>query len=99
MPYNCSINDKELSEYQNELILAKEKNPKNPKLILDLYDKYKYVVYYKTLQFYKSMGIKIKKIHRIISFDEKAWLKPYINNNTENQKKLSVILKKIFGNY
>ena len=31
------------------------------KLILDLHDKYKYVVYYKTLKFYESMGIKTKK--------------------------------------
>ena len=62
MPYNRSISNDELSEYQNQ-ILSKlnEKNPKDKKLILDLHDKDKYVVYYKTLKFYTSMGIKILK--------------------------------------
>ena len=73
---------------------------KKPKrLILDLRDKGKYVVYYKTLKFYESMGINIKKIHRTISFDKEAWLKQYIENNTENRKKLIVISKRIFGSY
>ena len=45
------------------------------------------------------MGIKIKKIHRTISFDEEAWLKKYIDKNTENRKKLHVILKRISGSY
>ena len=87
MPQNRSINNEELSKHQKELLSKlKEKNPKDSKLILDLHDKEKYVVYYKTLQFYESMGIKIKKIHRTISFDEEPWLKPYIDNNTENRK-------------
>ena len=74
------------------------KKPKDQKLIFDLNDKDKYVVYYKTLKFYKSMGIKIEKIHKTISFEE-AWLKQYIDGNTENRKKLIVILKRIFGSY
>ena len=28
-------------------------------------------------------GLKLKKIHRIIEFNQEAWLKPYINMNTE----------------
>ena len=31
-------------------------------------------------------GLKFKKVHRIIEFTQKAWLKPYINMNTELRK-------------
>ena len=95
MPYNRSIGIDELSEYQNQ-ILSKlnEKNPKDQKLILDLHDKNIYIVYYKTLKFYETMGIKIKKIHRTISFDEEAWLKEYIDNNTENRKRATCDFEK-----
>ena len=42
MPYNPSINDNELSEYQNQILFKlNEKNSKDKKLILDLHkDKY-----------------------------------------------------------
>ena len=30
--------------------------------------------------------IKVKKNHRIIEFNQKAWLKPYIDMNTELRK-------------
>ena len=31
-------------------------------------------------------GLKFKKVHRIIEFNKKAWLKPYIDMNTELRK-------------
>ena len=51
------------------------------KLIPNLRDKNNYVVHYKTLMQYLSLGIKLKKIHRGIKFIEAAFLKPYINKN------------------
>jgi hypothetical protein len=39
------------------------------------------------MSFYLKRGLKIKKIHRGIEFDEDDWLKPYIAKNTDERKK------------
>ena len=52
------------------------------KLIPNLRNKTKYVIYYKNLIQCLKAGLKLKKIHRGIKFIESAWLKPYIDKNT-----------------
>ena len=56
------------------------------KLVCNLYDKKKYVVHINSLKQVLNHGLKLKKIHRIIEFDQEAWLKPYIDMNTELRK-------------
>ena len=56
------------------------------KLIPNLGDKIKYVVHYKNLQYYLSLGIKLVKIHRILSFKQSDWVKRYVDFNTEKRK-------------
>ena len=56
------------------------------KLVCDLHNKKKYVVYIKSLKQALNHGLKLKKVHRIIEFNRKAWLKPYIDMNTELRK-------------
>ena len=53
------------------------------KLIPNLRDKNNYVVHYKTLMQYLSLGMKLKKIHRGIKFIECDFLKPYIDTNVK----------------
>ena len=52
------------------------------KLIPNLRNKNNYVVHYKTLMQYLSLGMELKKIHRGIKFIESDFLKPYIDKNT-----------------
>ena len=56
------------------------------KLVCNLQIKKKYVVHIKSLKQALSHGLKFKKIHRVIQFNQKAWLKPYIDMNTELRK-------------
>ena len=56
------------------------------KLVCNLYDKKKYVLHTNSLKQTLNHGLKLKKIHRIIEFNQEAWLKPYIDMNTELRK-------------
>ena len=52
------------------------------KLIPNLRDKEEYVIHYKNFIQCLKAGMKLKKIHRGIKFEESEWLKPYIEMNT-----------------
>ena len=54
--------------------------------MLTLEDKNNYIVHYKNLQFYLSQGMHLKKVHRVIEFDQEPWMEPYIRMNTEFRK-------------
>ena len=79
---------KELHDLHSDLPFLPERMEINKckKLVCNLYDKKKYVVYINSLKQALNHGLKLKKIHRIIEFNQKAWLKPYIDMNTELRK-------------
>ena len=68
------------------MIYIATKIDKCKKLVCNLRNKQKYVVHIRSLKQALNHGLKLKKVHRIIEFNQKAWLKPYIDMNTELRK-------------
>ena len=72
------------------------------KLISNLSNKVRYVVHYKNVIYYLSLGIKVKTIHRILKFKQKDSLKGYTDFNTqkrqESNNEFNKGLYKLFSN-
>ena len=56
------------------------------KLVPNLMNKNNYVIHCRNLQQCIELGMKLKKIHRILKLKQKDWMKPYIHFNTERRK-------------
>ena len=56
------------------------------KLCSTVQNKEKYVVHIRALKQALNHGLKLAKVHRIIQVDQEAWLKPYIDINTDLRK-------------
>ena len=71
---------KRLHELHSDLPFLSERMEVNKckKLICNLFNMKKYVAHIN--------GLKFKKIHGVIEFNQEAWLKPYIDMNTELRK-------------
>ena len=68
---------------------------KYSKLVSNLYDKNNYVVHIRSLKQALDHGLIFKKIHRVIQFNQEAFLKEYIDMNTELRKQAKISLKRI----
>ena len=64
--------------YQKEKKIEKVK-----KLVCTVQDKEKYVVHIRALKQAPNYELILEKVHRVIQFNQKAWLKPYIDMNTK----------------
>ena len=79
---------KKLHDLHSDLpfLPRKMKTDKCKKLVCNLHNKKKYVVHIKSLKQALNHGLRLKRVHRIIEFNQKAWFKPYIDMNTELRK-------------
>ena len=74
-------------EYQHDLLGVGVAPIEVKKLVPNLRDKERYVLHFRNLQRYLSLGMCLKKIHRASRFKQSPWMEPYIRMNTELRKK------------
>ena len=79
---------KRLHELHSDLPFLSERREVNKckTLVCNLFNKKKYVAHINALKQALNHGLKFKKILRIIEFNQEAWLKSYIDMNTELRK-------------
>ena len=89
---------KKLHDLHSDLPFSTErmKIDKCKKLVCNLYNKKKYVVHIRSLIKALNHGLILKKVQRVIEFNQEAWLKPYIDMNTELRKKAKTDFEKDF---
>ena len=73
-----------------------KKVEKVEKFICSIEDKEKYVIHIRALKQALNHGLVLRKVHRVIQFIQKDWLKPYIDMNTELRKKAQNEFEKNF---
>ena len=82
------IKDECLSQYQHDLVnQLGSKFTDCGKLVPNLLNKKRYVVHYRNLKLYHTLGMRVSKIHRALKFNQEAWMTPYINMNTQLRAK------------
>ena len=53
------------------------------KLAANLHDKTEYLIHIKNLKQALNHGLVLEKVHKVIKFNQNAWLKPYIDMNPD----------------
>jgi hypothetical protein len=48
------------------------------KLIPTLFDKRNYCIYADMLQYYMSLGVQVTRLHRVLRFSQRDWMRPFI---------------------
>ena len=72
-----------MSEYQHSLVAPTEVE----KLVPNLRNKSRYVLHYRNLQLYMSLGLRLTAVCRALRFDQSPWMEPYIRMSTELRKR------------
>ena len=66
------------------------------KFVCNLYDRNSYVIHIRSLKQALNNELILKKVSRAIEFNQEAWLKKYIDMNTELRKKANNDFEKDF---
>ena len=66
------------------------------KVVANLHDKTEYVIHIRNLKQASNSRLVLKKIQKVIKFDQSAWLKPNLDMNSDLRKKAKNDFKKVF---
>lgn len=72
---------------------------KTMKLVPNLNDKKNYVVHYRYLKFCLEQGMKLKRVYRVLEFDQSPWLKSYIDFCVEKRAEASKAGNKVLQDF
>ena len=82
-PEKMKVSKEQMSPYQQRLINELGITSfETEKLVPNLMDKSRYVLHYRNLQLYLSLGLRIVKVHKVLQFNQSPWMQPYIEKNT-----------------
>ena len=73
-----------LHELHNDLLFLPERVEE---LVTNLHDKAEFLIHIKNLKQTLNHGSILKKVYRVIKVNQNAWLKPYIDMDTDLRKK------------
>ena len=86
-PEKIKIEEEMLSPYSLEIKNKYDiKVGCNNILLPNVMLKKNYDVHYRNLQYYLSQRLTLTKVHRILECKQSAWVKPYIDFNTQKRK-------------
>ena len=104
-PYESVITYDDLSEEAKKIMKLngiKTKTYSQKKLISDFRKRVDYVTHVENLQFYLRHGLKLEKVHEIISFDQKYFARKFVKETTLkrhlSQSKIEKSMWKFFNN-
>ena len=87
LPEKMVVREDMISQYSKDTRRSRHLE-KTPKLLTTLYDKQKYILHINNLKQVLEQGLKITRIHRVVSFHHEEFMRPYIELN-ENKRKAS----------
>ncbi|XP_064481238.1 uncharacterized protein LOC135394428 isoform X2 [Ornithodoros turicata] len=95
-PEKMSVRYELLSDYQ-KVLMKKFNLPQKAteaKLLLTLFDKERYFLHYRNLQLYLQLGLRLTKVHRVLKFNQKPFLRSYVDFNHELRKRATNAFEK-----
>ena len=89
---------KNLNDLNSDLPFSPERMKiyKSSKLLCNLYGKNNYVVHIRSLKQTLDHGLILKTVHRVIQFNQEAWLKEHIDMNAKLRKEAKIDFEKEF---
>lgn len=96
-PENITVGPEHLSAYQQDMAANLELSLGGEKLVTQLTDKTKYVLHMENLKQYLALGLVLKKVHRVLEFQQSPWLASYIRKCTQGRRQAKFkFLKDLF---